>query len=111
MAQSDAAQEVIWIRFLLSELGEQLDGPTVIHGDNQGAILLAKNSIDHKRTRHINVSYYFVRELITNGTLIFSYIPTKDMVADGLIKALTPAKFDDFIGMLGLEDGGLEEDH
>ena len=111
MAQSDAAQEAIWIRFLLPELGEHLNDSTVIHGDNQGAISLAKNPIDRKRTRHINVSYHFVRELITNGTLTFSYIPTQEMIADGLTKALTPAKFNDFIGMLGLKDGGLEEDH
>ena len=36
MASSDAAQKAMWIRYLLPELGEQLDGPTVIQGDNQG---------------------------------------------------------------------------
>ena len=55
MAQSEAAQDAVWTRSLLSELGECLDGPTPILGDNQGAIALAKNPVDHKRTRHINV--------------------------------------------------------
>lgn len=86
-----------------------LDGPTTIHGDNMGAIALAKNPIDHERTRHINVSYHFVRELITNGTIAFNYISTNEMVADGLTKALTPAKFGDFVDMLGLADAGLED--
>ena len=111
MASSDASQEAVWIRYLLPELGQQLDGPTSIHGDNIGAIALAKNLIDYKRTRYINVSYHFVREMIANGTLMFNYIPTNEMVADGLTKALTPAKFGDFIDMLGLADDGLEEDH
>ncbi len=110
MASSDAAQEAVWARFLLPELGEYLDGLTVIKGDNQGAIALAKNPIDYRRTRHINVSYYFVRELITNGTLKFDYIPTDQMVADGLTKLLTPAKFANFVAIIGLKDGGLEED-
>ena len=104
MGQSDAAQEAVWARSLLSELGECLNDPTPIFGDNQGAIALAKNPIDHKRTRHINVSYHFVRELITNGTLTLTYIPTNEMIADGLTKALTPAKFAGFIKMLSLND-------
>ena len=72
---------------------------------------MAKNLIDYKRIRHINVSYYFVRELIINGTLTFSYISIKDIITDDLIKALIPAKFDDFIEILGLKNGELEEDH
>ena len=81
----------------------------MIHGDNQGAIALAKNPVNHRRTRHINVSYHFARELIANGTLKYNYIPTKEMVADGLTKPLTPGKFAEFIAMLGLSDLGLQE--
>ena len=62
MASSDASQKAVWIRYLLPELGKQLDGPTTIHGDNMGAIALAKNPVDHKRTSHINVSYHLVRD-------------------------------------------------
>ena len=65
---------------------------------------MVKNSVDHKRTRYINVSYYFVRELIINGTLTLIYIPTNEMIVDGLTKALTPAKFAGFIKMLSLND-------
>ena len=89
---------------MLSELRQQLNGPTTIHDDNMNAIALAKNLIDHKR-----VSYHFVRELIANETLMFNY--TNEMMADGLTKALTTAKFSDFIDMLRLADDELEEDH
>ena len=109
MASADTAQEAVWIRFLMTELNQDLGGPTVIHGDNQGAIALAKNPVNHRRTRHINVSYHFVRELIANETLKYNYIPTKEMVADGLTKPLTPGKFAEFIAMLGLSDLGLQE--
>ena len=108
MAASDAAQDMIWIRYILPELGQQLDGPSTIQCDNKGAIDLAKNPVDHKRSRHINVSYHFVRELIANQTLRYEYVPTKDMKADGLTKALTTTKFSDFIEMMGLVDKDLD---
>ena len=48
-----------------------------------------------------------VRELISNGTLTLTYLSTNEMVADGLTKALTPVKFTNFVGMLGLRDDEL----
>lgn len=49
-----------------------------------------------------------MRELITNGTLTtLTYLPTNEMVADGLTKALTPAEFAGFVEMLGLKDDEL----
>ena len=76
----------------------------------QGALTLAKNPIDHRRTRrHINVSCHFIRELISSGTLQSTYIPTKDMIADGLTKPLTLGKFADFVTMLGLSDSELDQ--
>ena len=108
MAASEAAQEAIWIRYILPELGQQIDGPTTIECDNKGAIDLAKSPVDHKLTRHINVSYHFVRELIANETLRYNYISAKDMKADGLTKALTPTKLKRFVEMLGLNDEGLD---
>ena len=68
---------------------------------------MAKNLINYKRTRYINVSYHFVRKLITNGILTLTYIPTNKMVTDGLTKALISAKFTSFIGMLELKDSDL----
>ena len=81
----------------------------MIHDDNQGVIALAKNPVNHRRIRHINVSYHFVRELIVNKTLKYNYISTKEMVTDGLTKSLTPEKFAEFIAMLELSDLKLQE--
>ena len=81
----------------------------MIHDDNQSAIALVKNPINYRRIRHINVSYYFVRELIVNKTLKYNYISTKKMVVDDLTKPLTSEKFAEFIVMLKLSDLGLQE--
>ena len=109
MTSANTAQEVVWIRFLMTELDQNLGGSTVIHDDNQGVIALAKNSVNHRRIRHINVSYHFVRELIVNETLKYNYISTKEMVADGLTKPLTSEKFAEFITMLRLSDLKLQK--
>ena len=89
---------------MLSELEERINNLILIFDDNQGIIALVKNPIDYKRTRYINVSYYFVRELITNRTLTLIYIPINKMIADGLIKVLTLVKFASFIKILSLND-------
>jgi hypothetical protein len=62
MGETQATKEAIWLRQLLGELlgqGEQLTA-TVIFGDNQGAIALARNPQFHARTKHIDVQHHFV---------------------------------------------------
>ena len=63
MAMSSAAQEAIWLRRLLSSLGFS-QKPTILYEDNQGAIALSKNPKSHSRTKHIDIRYHFIREII-----------------------------------------------
>ena len=62
VALSTATQEAIWLRRLLTDVGEPLEESIVIHEDNQGAIAMAKNPVGHARTKHIDICYHFVRE-------------------------------------------------
>ena len=64
VALSQATQEAIWLRRLLSDLGCKADGPTLINEDNQGAIEIARNPKFHNRTKHIDTTYHFIREKI-----------------------------------------------
>jgi hypothetical protein len=57
-------------------------------GDNQGAIALTKNPHLHERSKHIDVCYHYVRDLVERGKLDVAYVPTADMVADGMTKPL-----------------------
>ncbi len=54
------------------------------------------------RTRYIDTAYHYQREKVENGVVKIVYISTKDMVADGLIKPLTGAKFQQFVKLLQL---------
>lgn len=61
---------------------------TVIFGDNQGAIALAKNPQFHARTEHIAIQYHYVQEITETGLIKIKFIPTLDMIADGFTKPL-----------------------
>nr|GEU47145.1 retrotransposon protein, putative, Ty1-copia subclass [Tanacetum cinerariifolium] len=63
MALTEAVKEAIWLKGLLEELGVELNRVTV-NCDNQGAIHLSRNHVFHERTKHINVRYHFIREVL-----------------------------------------------
>ena len=66
-----------------------------MYQDNQSAILLENNGkkSSSKRTRHINIRYYFITDRVKNGELEIEYFPTDDMVADYFTKPLQGKKF------------------
>jgi hypothetical protein len=59
-----------------------------IYNDNQGCIALARDPIAHSRTKHIDVQYHYIRELVAFGKTIIEYYPIGDILADLLIKPL-----------------------
>jgi hypothetical protein len=71
-------------------------------GDNMGAIALTKNSHLNERSKHIDTCYHYVRDLSRNGRLQVSYVPTVDMVADGMTKPLQRIAFERFKNQLGI---------
>jgi hypothetical protein len=107
MAQTQATKEAIWLRRFLNEINkpDSSSDPvtTIIYGDNQGAIALAKNPQFHARSKHIGIQHNFVREKVTSGEIDICYVPTHEQVADGLTKALSKASFTKFRTAVGLE--------
>jgi len=89
MALCQAIREAIWLRQMLAELGIQT-GKIPVNADNKSAIALGRNPEFHKRSKHIDVQYHFVREKVQSGQIDIPYLPTAQMVADGLTKALSP---------------------
>ena len=88
MAASAAAQEAIHLRSLLRSLRFEQGEPTVIWDDNQGCIAMTKNPTQHKRTKHIDIRYHFVRDAAARGDIKLRYIATEDQVADLLTKSV-----------------------
>ena len=82
-----AIQEIIWLKQLLSKLGFPQDCPP-IYEDNQACILLAKNPQDHKRTRHIQLRFHWIRGQLQEKTCKLEYCSTRSQRADMFTKGL-----------------------
>jgi hypothetical protein len=102
MAASDAAKEAVWWRSFLADLELGSSGATTILSDNQGSIKLSKNPESHRRTKHIDVRYHYIRERVNEGTLLLDYVSTKEMAADVLTKPLGHVQHAETIRLLGM---------
>ncbi|RVW34515.1 Retrovirus-related Pol polyprotein from transposon RE1 [Vitis vinifera] len=101
------AQEIcegIWIKRVLSELGQTSSSPILMMCDNQAAISIAKNPVHHDRTKHVEIDRHFITEKVTCETVKLNYVPTKHQTADILTKALPRLNFEDLTCKLGLYD-------
>jgi hypothetical protein len=85
----DCMPIILWSRYFLLEQGYGVED-NILFQDNRSAILLEKNEkmSSSKRTKHINVRYYFVTDRITKGELKVQWCPTNDMIADYMTKPL-----------------------
>lgn len=93
VAANEGAREGMYLRNLLSELGYSADGPMTLYDDSTGAIFAAKKPVHTSRTKHMDIRYHYVRELIAMGYLEIEYMPTDKQLADGLTKPLGTDQF------------------
>ena len=94
VAAACAAQEAMWLRQLLEDVGFQQPKATVILEDNQGCIAMTKNPKFHGRTKHIDIKQHFIRDLVEDGHIELKYCPTDRMLADMLTKPVAKASFE-----------------
>ena len=85
VAMSRCMQEVVFIRKLMDVFALDM-APTFLFCDNRGALALVKNNVVHKRTKHIDIRYFFVRQCEAEGKAITVAAPTFWMLADSLTK-------------------------
>ncbi|TFY50378.1 hypothetical protein EVJ58_g11073, partial [Rhodofomes roseus] len=101
MSLSDCSRQVVWVKMLLKEIGYLL-GALPICSDNQGAIFIGSNPVTERRSKHIDIRYHYIRELIEEKQVELFYISTDENPADLFTKNLGRVKFLKFRGMLGL---------
>jgi hypothetical protein len=90
----DGMPLVIWTRNFMTAQGYDIRD-NVIYQDNQSAMLLEKNgrASSGRRTRHIDIRYFFVTDRVKSGDIRIEYCPTADMVADFFTKPLQGSLF------------------
>ena len=82
---------------------ESTDEWTTIMEDNQDTMATAQNPVFHRRTKHIQIRYHYVREAVAEGIIKLVYCPTKDMLAYIFTKALARDQFENLRDKLGLQ--------
>ena len=90
---SSTAQDMVWLRTLLRDLGFPQTLPSTIFEDNQGAIALAEGVKFSRKSKHIDVRFHFIRQQIEVGNIQLKYCPSQEMLADIFTKALPSSTF------------------
>ena len=104
--ETDIQDQIRALRITLPPTTIPYQNPQIILADNQGAIKLSKNPQHHNRTKHIDVRYHFIRKCSQDRLIELAYIPTTEMVADILTKALPRVKHDKHMLGMGMEAVG-----
>ena len=94
MAGAECCREILWLKQLLQEM-KVLDPQQVlvVNMDSTSAIALAHNPISHQRTKHIDIKYHFIRDLVLADQIKLVYVPTADKIADLFTKAVSKLIF------------------
>mgnify|MGYP001810966029 CR=1 FL=1 len=100
-ALTSAVTECMWLRSLLAEFGQKVNGPTPVYCDNEGAVKLSRNPVHRAKTKHVAVSFEFVRQEQTAGKVHVIYVPTNKQAADFLTKRVQPAQFLNCVNLCG----------
>jgi hypothetical protein len=91
IAATETAKSAVWVTSFLRELGYSFTPEIPI--DNQSTTRLVHDDQFHKRTKHIEVRHFFIRELLENGKLTVAHVPTYQQLADILTKPLSKPTF------------------
>lgn len=101
IAMSEASKEAIYLKNLLFEI-TGISEPIVLYNDCQSAQKLVLNPIFHRRSKHIDIKYHFIREAVGNNLVKIDYLETSEMPADILTKSLGSVKHKYFTTKLGI---------
>ncbi|CAI7893373.1 unnamed protein product, partial [Closterium sp. NIES-53] len=95
-----AAQELRWLTYLLTDLGEPPRSPPVLYVDNKAMLALCREHRLEHRTKHIALRYFLARELQQCGQLRLAYVASQANTVDIFTKALQPCDHQRFCTML-----------
>ena len=92
IAAGSCCTQLLWMKQMLLDFGMVVDSLTVFC-DNTSAINISKNPVQHSRTKHIDIRYHFIRELVEDRTISIEYVDTLNQLADIFTKPLDSQRF------------------
>ncbi|CAI7882318.1 unnamed protein product [Closterium sp. NIES-54] len=96
-------QEGVWLKRLFGEFGHECAGGVSVFVDNQSAIALAQNACLHGRTKHMQVRWHFIREMMASGEAILRWCPTNRQAADIVTKPLPFERHGVCMSLMGIQ--------
>jgi hypothetical protein len=101
VSATEGVKEAIWMQGLISELGVPQDFIKV-YCDSYSAICLTKNDMYQFKTKHIDIKYHFIRDIVVEGKIKVNKIHTDENSADMLTKPLSDTKFKHCLDLVGV---------
>ncbi|MBW0540391.1 hypothetical protein O181_080106 [Austropuccinia psidii MF-1] len=99
------AKQLRWMTYLLADLGQETTKPTVCN-DNSGAVTISNQASLNHNTKHIEIRYQYVRDMVVKKLIKLKQVGTADMIADVLTKPMGIKKTQDVFRQLHLKNQG-----
>lgn len=96
--------KLLWIRSVLKELGNKYERPMSLYCDNKATSEIARNPVQHDRTKHVKVDRHFIIENLDGKIIQFVFIKSEDQLVDVLTKAASGRVFYGVINKFGMID-------
>ncbi|KAL8101032.1 hypothetical protein AgCh_033059 [Apium graveolens] len=101
IAAGSCCAQILWMKNQLLDNGLEFSN-IPIYCDNQSAIAMKGNPVQHSMIKHISIRYHFIREHVDEGTVELYFVPTDQQLADIFIKPLCEATFIRLVNEFGM---------
>lgn len=101
-ALTDATSKLLWLRWLLIDMGVTHSSATMLHCDNKSALQISHNNVFHKRTKHIKIDCHLIRHHVAHSTICLIHVSSASQNADIFTKPHLPARFQNLLCKLKL---------
>ena len=95
--------KILWLKKLLCELNFPRTATCKLFCDNQAAINISENPVQHDRAKHVDIDKHFIEEKIEKKTISIPHVKSEDQLADILTKVVTAEVFENTLSKLGIE--------
>jgi hypothetical protein len=95
-------REAMWLRKLLARLFYLELEKTLIYCDNKSCVKLPENTVFHDKSKHINIKYHFIRDMVQKGEVELWYISSDEQIENILTKPLSKVKYEYFRDKIGV---------
>ncbi|RDX62310.1 Copia protein, partial [Mucuna pruriens] len=85
--------EGLWMKIILDDLKVKYEGPIKLFCDNNSAMSIGHNPVQHDRTKHIEIDRNFIKEKLDSGLIVTAHVPTGLQVVDVFTKGLPATRF------------------